>query len=74
MPKKKAGLSFEEAIAKLEEAAELLRSQELSLEESVELYNQSIVYYNRCREILNKAKQKIEMYKPETGEVIEIDK
>ncbi len=74
MPKKKTELSFEESIAKLEEMAELLRSQEASLEQSVEAYNQSVIYYNRCREILNNAKQKIEMYKPETGEVIEIGK
>lgn len=72
MPKKKE-LSFEEALEKLEESAELLRSGDVSLEKSVTIYNQSIEYYKQCLDILNNAKQKIEMFKPETGEVVELD-
>ncbi len=72
MPKKKE-LSFEEALEKLEEAAQLLRSGDASLEKSVEIYNQSIEYYKQCLDILHNAKQKIEMLKPETGEVVDFD-
>ena len=68
MPKTKK-LTFEEALEKLEAAADTLRSGEVSLEESVELYNKSIEYYRQCLEILNSAKQKIEVFRPETGEV-----
>ena len=72
MPKEKK-LSFEEALAKLEEASDTLRSGEASLEESVDVYNKSIEYYNQCMTILKNAKQKIEMFKPDTGEVVEFD-
>ena len=72
MPKKKE-LSFEEALEKLEESAQILRNGDASLEKSVEIYNQSVEYYKQCLKILNNAKQKIEMFKPETGEVVEFD-
>ena len=62
-------LSFEEALEKLEETADILRSGEASLEESVEAYNKSIDYYKQCMSILKDAKQKIEVFDPETGEV-----
>ena len=66
-------LSFEEALAKLEEAAETLKRSDISLEESVKVYENSIMYYNRCSEILKSAKQKIELYRPETGQTEEFD-
>ena len=65
--KKIEAMTFEEALAALEETAESLRSGRLSLEESVEVYDNSILLYNRCKEILDKAKQKIEIYKPQEG-------
>ena len=58
MPKKKE-LSFEEALEKLEESAQILRNGDASLEKSVEIYNQSVEYYKQCLEILNNAKQKM---------------
>lgn len=60
-----AGMSFEQALKALEEAAESLRSGRLSLEESVKVYDNSILLYKRCREILDSAKQKIEIYRPQ---------
>ena len=65
--KKIEDLTFEEALAALEEKAESLRSGRLGLEESVEVYDKSILLYNRCRSILDKAKQKIEIYRPQDG-------
>ena len=60
-------MTFEEALASLEETAEALRSGHLSLEESVSVYDNSILLYNRCRKILDEAKQKIEIYRPQDG-------
>ena len=65
--KKIEDMTFEEALEALEEAADSLRSGSLSLEESVEVYDKSILLYTRCRNILDKAKQKIEIYRPKEG-------
>ena len=65
--KKIEAMTFEEALAALEETAESLRSGRLGLEESVEVYDKSILLYNRCKDILDKAKQKIEIYRPSDG-------
>ena len=65
--KKIEDLTFEEALAALAETAESLRSGKLGLEESVEVYDKSILLYNRCKGILDKAKQKIEIYRPQDG-------
>ncbi len=66
-------LGFEEALDKLEEAAELLKSGNADLETSVKVYEKSILYYNRCMEILQEARQKIALYKPQTGETEAFD-
>lgn len=60
-------MTFEEALAALEETAESLRSGKLSLEQSVEVYDNSILLYSRCKQILDQARQKIEIYRPQEG-------
>ena len=65
--KKIDAMTFEEALAALQETAESLRSGRLGLEESVEVYDKSILLYNRCKSILDSARQKIEIYKPQEG-------
>jgi exodeoxyribonuclease VII small subunit len=60
-------MKFEEALAAMEQRAEDMRSGRLSLEDSVEVYDKSILLYKRCREILDNAKQKIEIYRPQEG-------
>ena len=66
--KEEVRMSFEEAFSALEEAAEKLRSGKLGLEESIDVYDKSIMYYNICRTILEEARQKIVMFDPESGE------
>jgi len=73
MAKKKEKLSFEEAIAGLEEYSDKLRSKDITLEESVDVYTKSIELYNTCCKILEEAKQKVEIVNPETGEVSSFD-
>lgn len=69
----KQEMTFEEAFQALENAAEQLRSGKLGLEESMKVYDNSIMYFNRCQEILTDAKQKILMLDPETEETEEFD-
>lgn len=66
-------LSFEEALARLEEAVKKLRSGECSLEESIKIYEESVKYYELCDGILKDARQKIEIYKPADGSTEEFD-
>ena len=73
MADKKQTKEFEENLGKLEECAEKLRSGELSLDESLEVYNKSITYYNFCSDYLKNARQKIEIYRPETGTVEDME-
>jgi len=70
---KKTKNLFEESLEKLEKCAEELREGNASLEESVELYNKSLVYYKQCQDILSEAKQKIEMVDPKSGKVVEFN-
>ncbi len=71
--KKIEDMRFEEALEALETAADKLRSGRLSLEESVLVYDNSILLYNHCKDILDKAKQKIEIYRPEEGTTEEFE-
>ncbi len=65
--KKIENMKFEEALQALETAADSLRSGTLSLEESLSVYDKSILLYTHCKDILDKARQKIEIYRPESG-------
>ncbi|MGI6256986.1 MAG: exodeoxyribonuclease VII small subunit [Anaerovoracaceae bacterium] len=56
-------LSFEEALKKLEETAANLEKDHITLDEAIKSYEQGIVYYNQCEEILKNASQKIETVK-----------
>jgi exodeoxyribonuclease VII small subunit len=62
MANQKKKISFEEALAGLEHAAEILKKDGTTLEDAMENFEQGIGYYNYCNEILNDAKQKIEFY------------
>ncbi len=64
MNKKK---SFEEALEKLEAAGEKLTRGDLTLEEAIEEYEMGIKHYEECMEILETAKQKIQVCQ-ESGE------
>jgi exodeoxyribonuclease VII small subunit len=55
-------LSFEESMEKLEETAETIKKDRISLEEALKAYEDGVKYYERCVEILDSAKQRIEVY------------
>ena len=54
-------IKFEEAIAKLEDAVRLLEGGTLSLDESIEKYEEALKYVKICNEILEKAEQKVKI-------------
>ncbi len=53
--------SFEEIMKKLEETAEKLKEDDVPLEKAIKYYEEGIKYYDQCRDILEKANQKIEV-------------
>ncbi|MEA4922681.1 MAG: exodeoxyribonuclease VII small subunit [Eubacteriaceae bacterium] len=56
-------LSFEEAIDKLEETADSLEAEDVTLETAIKNYEKGLEYYEQCDNILKEAKQKIETYR-----------
>ena len=66
-------ITFEEALQKLEDSVRKIKSPETTLEESMALYEESVKYYELCEKILGEAKQKLEIYRPETDSTEEFD-
>lgn len=58
-------MSFEEAMAALEECTERLSSQDTTLEESMALYSRGTKLLGVCQKALERAKLKIETLMPE---------
>jgi len=64
---------IEELLDTLEKNADELRSGELSVDESVKLYEESLKLYDKASKILNETKQKIEIYDPQKDITEEFD-
>ena len=56
-------LTFEQAYEMLEKITEQLNSNDISLDESIKLYEEGIKLSNYCTKALETAKQKIETLK-----------
>lgn len=56
----KERLSFEKALSRLETIVEKLDDESLSLEESIDLYEEGILLSKQCTETLEKAELRIE--------------
>ena len=54
-------VKFEEAITKLEEAVRLLEGGALTLDESIDKYEEALKYVKVCNEALEKAEQKVKL-------------
>ncbi len=54
-------LTFEEAIKKLEATLEKMEKEELTLEDSINSFQEGMKLTQHCKNILSKAEQKIEM-------------
>lgn len=55
-------ITFEEAYEKLKAAGEKMDSDEITLQEAMDNYEEGVKYYKICRRILEEARQKIEMF------------
>lgn len=51
--------SFEDSLNRLQEISELLESEEISLEESIKIYEEGIKLSKECFKILDKAELKV---------------
>ncbi|MBL1212109.1 MAG: exodeoxyribonuclease VII small subunit [Ignavibacteriae bacterium] len=56
---KKKTKNFEESLLRLQEISELLESDDVTLEESISLYEEGIILSNICYELLDKAELKV---------------
>lgn len=56
----KRKLTFEEALAQLEEITEQIEQGKIGLEESITKYEQGMALVKQCRDILSKAEHKIQ--------------
>lgn len=54
-------IKFEEAISMLEESVRLLEGGTLSLNESIEKYEEALEYVKICNKTLEKAEQKVKI-------------
>ena len=64
---KKERLGFEEALKRLETVVEKLNNEDISLEESVDLYEEGIKLSKICTETLESAALKIEQIDQDNG-------
>lgn len=62
-------MSFEEALKGLEKSAEALKTEGTTLEEAMHCFEDGMKYYERCAEMLKEAKQKIQVYDRNKGEL-----
>ena len=61
MPEPKDKLSFEQALARLEQIVSQIEGGKVPLEDSIEKYAQGIALIKQCRSILESAEQKIQV-------------
>lgn len=60
-----SNISFEDALKKLEEYSDKIKSPDTNLEESITCYEDGMKYFHICNNILNDARQKIETFEKE---------
>ena len=60
--------TFEESLEKLRQAAEKIKSEGTTLEDSIKCYEEGMKYYKKCDAVLKDAEQKIEVIEEEAGE------
>jgi exodeoxyribonuclease VII small subunit len=67
-----SNLNFEEALAKLEETVNRLEKDQLSLDESLKIFEEGINLYRLCSKELNEVEMKITTIVEENGELKKI--
>ena len=65
--------TFEEQIGELEEIVKKLENGDVSLDESLELFEQGIKLTKGCQKILDTAEKKVKVLMSDNGEMVEKD-
>ena len=71
--KKQAKFDFEAALEELEELVSSMEDGELSLEESLQAFENGIKLTRECQAALKNAEQKVQVLLHETGDTEELD-
>jgi len=72
MPAKKKTPDFETSLAQLETMVEQLEQGELSLEQSLQTFEQGVKLTRDCQSILAQAEQKVQMLIQQNGELQQV--
>jgi exodeoxyribonuclease VII small subunit len=67
------GLSFEQALEKLEQIVSQIEEGQVPLEESIERYAEGIQLIRKCRAILEQAEQKIQLLAKAEGQALAVE-
>ncbi|MEH6801112.1 MAG: exodeoxyribonuclease VII small subunit [Halopseudomonas sabulinigri] len=69
MARKKTTVDFEQSLGELQKLVERLESGELSLEESLSSFEQSVALTRDCQQALTQAEQKVQQLVEKNGEL-----
>ena len=70
---KRKKLDYEAAVAELESLVERLEQGDISLEESLRLYESGVLLTRDCQEALQNAEQKVQMLLQQSGQTNLVD-
>ncbi len=70
MPRKKKTPDFEHSLSELESLVQHLEQGDISLEASLEAFEQGIKLTRECQTLLDQAEQKIQILKESKGELV----
>lgn len=73
MASKQKKLDYEAAVKELEALVERLEQGDISLEESLKLYERGVLLTRDCQESLKAAEQKVQMLLQQSGQNIMVD-
>ncbi|AUM13706.1 exodeoxyribonuclease VII small subunit [Ketobacter alkanivorans] len=68
MAKKKTAIDFEQSLQTLEQLVESMESGDMTLEKSLEAFEQGIKLTKECQQALKEAEQKVEVLLNQNGE------
>lgn len=64
----KIEISFEERVERLTNISKIIDSDKISLEESLELFEESISHYRECMKVIEKVENRIDIVLKENGD------
>ena len=67
------GKTFEEQIGELEEIVQKLENGDVSLDESLELFEQGVKLTKGCQKMLDTAEKKVRVLMSDSGDMVEKD-